>query len=397
MRFAIAARGGILLGCLAMAASAPAQQDQEFRNRVIPGWSFTPGVAIGTLFDSNVGLSSGPSGADATGEGDRLFLIEPSAQLDFNGPRTTFGSGYRGHLRRYADLDALNGYDQRGLVSLRHRATKHVTIFARESYSKAPTTDELELNGVPFSRTGARQNAIQGGIDAQVSRFTSIGAQYDFSSVDFDREDALFSGGHVQGLRGHVRHQIAEHVSLGGEYSLRLASLDAGTRDLTFNDVGGTVHVQTGAHTSIDGAAGISFLRDASFDTSRTGPYFRAAITQELEYAMVGGAFERSFVPSFGFGGSTRSQDLRGYIRMPIERRMYVQGSAGWRRTDPLIENELRLDTARLQGTLGYSLSRWLHLEGFYNFTRQETQVGGVIGRHRAGIQAVIAQPMRLR
>jgi hypothetical protein len=32
---------------------------------------------------------------------------------------------------------------------------------------------------------------------------------------------------------------------------------------------------------------------------------------------------------------------------------MYLQGSASWRRTDPLIEKELPLDTAMLRSTLG--------------------------------------------
>jgi hypothetical protein len=396
MRHRLVARGVFVLGLLAWAGAAPAQQQEEFRNRPIPGWSFTPSVAVGTLFDTNVALASQPVG-DARNEGDTLFLMEPSAQLQFNGKYTNFGAGYHGYLRRYADLDALNGYDQRGLVSLRHRATRHVTVFASETYSKSPTTDELDLNGVPFSRTGSRQNSAQGGIDVQVGRHTSVSGRYDFTSIDFDRDVALINGGHVHGVAGSVTHRVAEHVSMGGEYQLRLATLEDGARQITFHDAGGTIHVQTGQHTSVDGAAGISHLSDAAFDTSRTGPYFRIAITQELEYAIVGGAFERRFLPSFGFGGSTRSQDLRGFIRMPIERRMYVQGTGSWRRTDPLIEEALQLDTLRLQSTLGYSVSRWLHLEGFYHYTRQETQLGGLIDRQRVGIQAVIAQPMRLR
>ncbi|HET7617687.1 MAG TPA: hypothetical protein VFK20_04190 [Vicinamibacterales bacterium] len=396
MRQRIAARGVIVIALLTWSVTAPAQQQDELRNRPIPGWSFIPGVTIGTLFDSNVGLASEPVG-DARNEGDRQFLVQPSAQLVFNGKYTNFDAGYRGYLRRYEDFEALNGYDQRGIVSLRRRATRHVTFYASESYTQSPTTDELELNGVPFSRVGSRQNDVQAGIDAQVGPFTSVSARYDLTSVAFDRDSPGFNGGYVHGVVGTMNHKIAAHVSIGGEYRLRLARLDDGARDITFHDAGGTIHVQTGPHTSIDGAAGVAFVSASQFDASRTGPYFRGAITQELEYATVGGAFERTFVPSFGFGGTTRTQEVRGFIRMPIERRMYVQGTTTWRRSNPLIATELQLDTLRLQSTVGYSLSRWLHLEGFYHFTRQETQLGGLIGRHRAGIQAVIAQPMRLR
>ena len=38
-------------------------------------------------------------------------------------------------------------------------------------------------------------------------------------------------------------------------------------------------------------------------------------------------AFERMFVPSFGFGGTNQSQEVRGYVRMPLSRnRIYIQG-----------------------------------------------------------------------
>ena len=44
------------------------------------------------------------------------------------------------------------------------------------------------------------------------------------------------------------------------------------------------------------------------------------------------------------------------------------------------------------------ALARWLRLEGFYAFTRQDSQVtGGEIHRHRTGVQIVISQPVRIR
>jgi hypothetical protein len=105
------------------------------------------------------------------------------------------------------------------------------------------------------------------------------------------------------------------------------------------------------------------------------------------------------FVPSFGFGGSSDSQELRGYVRMPISRnRMYVQAAATWRRSDPFVDTELALDTILLRTTFGYSATRWLRVEGFHAYSRQDSQVtGGEIDRHRVGGQVVISQPMRIR
>jgi hypothetical protein len=84
---------------------------------------------------------------------------------------------------------------------------------------------------------------------------------------------------------------------------------------------------------------------------------------------------------------------------MPLSKnRLYVQGSAAWRRSDPFVVNELQLDTIWIRSTLGYSAARWLRIEGFHAFTRQDSQVtGGEINRQRAGVQVVISQPMRIQ
>ena len=112
-------------------------------------------------FDSNVALASAPADTRRT-QSDGLFIAEPFAQLEFVSPRTEFSSGYQGYVRRYIDVEQLNGFDQRGYVSLRRLATKRVTYFLRDSYADVPTTDEVQLNGVPFARTGVRSNALAG-------------------------------------------------------------------------------------------------------------------------------------------------------------------------------------------------------------------------------------------
>jgi hypothetical protein len=104
-------------------------------------------------------------------------------------------------------------------------------------------------------------------------------------------------------------------------------------------------------------------------------------------------------VPSFGFGGSNESQEVRGYVHMPIPRkRSYVQASLAWRHSIPYISTDLELDSVLARSTIGYALARWFRLEGFYAFTRQYSRdTAGEINRHRIGAQLVISQPMRLQ
>ena len=104
-------------------------------------------------------------------------------------------------------------------------------------------------------------------------------------------------------------------------------------------------------------------------------------------------------MPSFGFGGASNSQELRGYVRMPLRQgRFYTQGSAAWRRSLPFELDTLELDTIWLRSTFGYAAARWMRVEANYTFARQDSIVtGGEVNRHRIGVQFVISQPMRIQ
>jgi predicted DCC family thiol-disulfide oxidoreductase YuxK len=104
-------------------------------------------------------------------------------------------------------------------------------------------------------------------------------------------------------------------------------------------------------------------------------------------------------VPTFGFGGSSQSESFNAYIGMPVTRnRVYVQQSVTWYRSDPFVTTSPALDSLWLHSTVGYAMSRWLRLEGFYSFARQNSSIpGGLIHRQRIGAQVVLAQPMRIR
>ena len=217
--------------------------------------------------------------------------------------------------------------------------------------------------------------------------------------MSFDRPDIFLTGGWIHGLRNELTYQFSERVSAGGEYGYRRASLDERQREFDFQDAGGVVHIQLGPNTKFNGGAGFAMLHDRNLNLTRNGPYARLGLEHVLDSITVGAAFERMYVPSFGFGGATNSQELRGYIQMPLrERRFYTQASAAWRRSTPFELDALQLDTIWVRSTIGYTASRWLRVEGLYTFTRQDSVVtGGEVDRHRVGVQFVISQPMRIQ
>jgi len=390
--------GPVLLGVILVVPARPAiaQQPTEVETWHVPGWTFTPGVIFGALHDTNVTLlATLPTQQSAT---DNLFEIEPFGQLEFFGPRTTLSAGYHGALRRYLELDALNSTDHRGFLTLRHRATRRVTVFLGENYAEVPTTDLLELNGVPFQRRGARYNSLDGGFEARLSRTTDLTTRYEMTWVDFVDPETTLTGGLVNGLRTSLAHRFGERVSFGGEYEVRFADLNGGLRKQLFQDGGGVFRYRVGEATSFEAASGIAHLDDRLTGATRTGPYVRVELIHRARRATVGGEFRRSFVPSVAFGGTNQSETARGYIQMPLNHnRLYVQESATWHRTNPFDPTVLPLRSIWINSVLGYAIQRWFRIEGYHSLTHQDTRLpGGKINRHVVGIQFVVSEPMRI-
>jgi hypothetical protein len=389
--------GALLLTfALPAAAQQDREQETEFASWRLPGWSFTPGLAIGVTRDSNVALAA--LGDTAKPQADSLFGIEPYGSLEFFDSRTTFSAGYRGYVRRYVEIDELNGFDQTGYLQFRHMATKRISVFARNDYLNVPTTDEVMLNGLPFQRTGTRTNTAATGLQARLTKFTNLTARYELYWIDFDNEGTELTGGWVNGVYLNVNRHLTERATIGAEYSVRLADLNHGLREMSFNDAGAVVTYAIGAHTTVSAAAGISHLSDQLLRQTRTAPYFRGGIVRTLQTSTIGASYERTFVPSFGIGGSNESQELRGYVHMPIPKnRAYVDGSAAWRHAIPYLAKDLELDSFVTHATVGYAITRWFRVEGYHAYTRQDSKVtGGEIDRHRIGAQLVISQPMRI-
>jgi hypothetical protein len=380
------------------AAAQQGEQSVEFQSFRLPGWSFTPSVALGATYDTNVALTA-PRASLGETQGDTVFLIVPSGQLEFTGKRTDFSLNYRGFLRRYSDVEGLDKFDQRAAVHLRRAVSRRLSLFASNSFTDAPTTDEVEVNGVPFRRTGARTNSVAAGSQYQFNRLTTFSTRYDGTWVRFDHPDALLTGGWIHGLSTELSRRVSQRVAIGGEYSYRTASLDEGRRDMRFQDAGGVVHLDIGPHTRATAAAGLALLSDRTADVRRHGPYARVSIAHELERATVGADYERRYLPSFGFGGASSNQQATAYILMPLGHgRLYTQASGSWRRTMPFEDQVLQLDTVRLRATFGYAAARWARLEALYAYALQDSIVtGGEIDRHRIGVQLVISEPMRIR
>ena len=380
-------------------AQDQAAQSAEFPSYQMAGWSFTPALAAGVVYDSNVTISA------PRGQGDTMISISPAAQIEFFGKRTQFSANYRGGLNRYVEVEGLDTFNQRGSVNFRYGWSRRLSIFANASYAESPTTDEIALNGVPFRRTGSEHTTLAAGSDFRITKFTSWSARFDTTVVRFEQPDVFLTDGHLHALRNEITHQLNARLRVGGEYAFRTSSVERDQtalqtgRNFTFHDAGGVVRFAFGPHTTGSAAGGFALLHDRTNVDTRTGPYFRLGLSHERERATVGVGYERHYVPSFGIGGTSSNQDIRGYVHMPLARnRIYTQISGGWSRSIPFVVGSLQLDTFSLRSIVGYAVARWARVEGVYGYTHQDTiVVGGELDRHRIGVQFVVSQPMRIR
>jgi hypothetical protein len=331
------------------------------------------------------------------------MTLDPVGTISFVGKRTNFDASYRGTFRHYAELDALDGFDQHIRASVERRATKRLTIFGQNSYSRVPTTDELDIVGstVPFRRAGSEHDQFGAGFTLRLTEFNTLTTRYDMTWVSFDRKAPDLTGGFIQGVHSELSHAFNRRFSVGGEGGFRSAHMDQfeGARELRFVELGGTMEYRLTEATRVGAATGYAHLDDLLFQSQRGGLYVRGSLTHRAIRSVFGISYDRSFVPSFGFGGSNRSQEVRGWVDLPpIGRRVFTQGAITWRRTVPFEANTLQLDTIQARGTAGYAISRWMRAQGFYLYTRQDSIVtGGEINRSRIGGELVLSQPMRIR
>src|SRR5262245_57825891 len=160
----------------------------DLRTEAVPsqGWTVTPSLGYAGVWDDN---------ALVRGEGEVLpddltNAINPRLSVDFNSRRSQFTAFYDGSFVAYQELSSLNSFDQRFSAHARRLMTRRLAWFGQMSLSDSPTTEALDVIGVPYLRVGSRLVDTRTGVEATLSKRTTLGADYGFQWLAFD-EDPL--------------------------------------------------------------------------------------------------------------------------------------------------------------------------------------------------------------
>lgn len=397
---ALAARASLPLG-----AQARAGQEQP----TAAGWVFAPSIAVAETWDSNVLLATEGSRT----AGDFLTAVSPRVALGFRGRRSTFHLDYRGSYQLYQELSELNAFDQRVNTSYTVRLSPTTNLYARNGVSKSPTTDDVDIPGVPFRRQGVLMDDFRAGVESRLSKRTSLNAAYTFQWIDFDEPlalptvDDLRRGGRAHGGAAQVNYVLTPRVTVGGDYEMRHGTENE-IREFDIINALGTLDWKLSERIDLSAGAGLSFLAtglaQASLaDERSTAPAFRVGLTRTGNRLGWNVDYRRSFLPSFGFGGTFENQELQAGFIAPLSRRLDLSGSLSIRENEPLTSDALVAEALALRSvwarsSVSYLATRWMRVEGFYVAVFQDSRrAGGQINRSRAGIQVVTSTRMRIR
>src|SRR6185503_21362572 len=121
-------------------------------------------------------------------------------------------------------------------------------------------------------------------------------------------------GGHSHGASLTLRHQVNPRLTLTGDYALQHAVLlDGESFDVENSSVG--VEYKLSESTRVFAAGGISRLGVTQFSTDRTGPAWRMGLLRNVRRASLDLHYSRSFVPSYGFGGTMQNEEVTGRLQ----------------------------------------------------------------------------------
>ena len=367
------------------------------------GWTLTPTVGFSETYDDNVSLF-GRNVAEQQND-DYISTIYPGAELHYSGKHTAMDAGYSGSFLNYRTFSLLNRWNQRAKFEMKRQETARLKWGGRASMAMMPTTDLIELGGIPYRNTGAKNTDIRGGIDQALNAKNSLSYGANYQIIEFDRSDqdrAFLRGGRLFEAQSGWRHKISGRMAMGAGYSYRRAMVVDDPTPFDVHTTEAAVDYELSPQWAFSGGAGIVHLQATSLTDAKTGPAVRLRVERQRAGRTFHVGYLRSYLPSFGFGGAIQSQEFGIGYRTPLfhSRRFYLDNSAVFRDSDPLTKTigQLPLRSLRAHSVFGWQPQPWLQVEGFYSRVQQNSRTfASQLYRNRIGFQIVTSKPLRMQ
>ena len=333
---------------------------------------------------------------------DYATPVQLSLRLDYRSRRTLWSSSYGGSFQMYRDASELNSSEQAVDIRFREVLTRNLTLFGHESFAKVPTTDAFTLGGIPFIRVGARTNRSRGRARGQIEPYDDVGAGVH---------------AHDRGLRvsSPPRCSVGRRIYAPGicvvgtaavaairswsRISPAAGGIEEGDDRFSIQDASVTAQYRLTPNMGLSGFAGLSHIGAGLQHPERTGPSAGITISRQLTRAvLISAGYERTFIPSWAFGGTFQTQELFATLRVPFARnKAYVEGRTRLIDAEALQCGEPNLRSLWVGTVLGYRATRWLSSRGTASVLgRTRTHTAAIVIATSAGFACVTAKPMKL-
>jgi hypothetical protein len=401
LRTTVAFAAAMLTLTTRLGAQEPGPGGLETQHRA--GWTLTPTVGFAEIYDDNISLF-GRNTAEQQNN-DYIATVSPGVDLHYVGKHTQFGGAYTGSFLDYRTFTLLNRWDQRAHLDLKREETARLKWSARANAALVPSTDLIELGGIPYRHTGATTADARGGVDYAFGAKDGISTSLNYQRISFDRTmdvSAVLRGGDVAESLTAWRHRLGARLALGADYVFRRALVVGDTETFNIHSTQAAVDYELSSLWSLSGGGGIVYMQSTPTIPSRTGPAWRLAIQRHRSGTTFHAGYVRSYIPSFGFGGTIQNQEVNVGFRTPVFglRHVYLDNSAVFRDDQPLTDTveQLPLRSLRTYSILGWQPQSWMRFEAFYSRVQQSSlRAGGQLSRNRLGIQIVTSKPVRIQ
>jgi len=368
-----------------------------------PGWTFTPMIGFAETYDDNISLFGRGSAEDQND--DYISTIFPAAELHYGGKHTGLDLGYTGSFLNYNTFSVLNRWDQRAKFELKRQETARLKWGGRASLAAMPTTDLIELGGIPYRHTGAKTADARGGVDYALNSKNSLSQSFNYQSVSFDRPEEVqdfLRGGRVFESMTNWRRKMNGRMALGADYSYRRALVVDDPEPFNIQTAEAALDYVLSPSWSFNGAAGVVYLQATELTSSEIGPAYRLRIERHRARRTFHAGYIRSYIPAFGFGGTVSNEEFSLGYQTPLfgRRDFYLDAGVMYRNNEPLTQTpeQLPLRSLRTNTSIGWHPQPWVRLEAFYSLVQQSTlRAGGRLSRNRIGFQISTSKPMRIQ
>lgn len=382
-------------------AFAGAQQlapPPEIPTTLRPGWTVTPSFSVAPVWDSNVALTS-----EAQGQlQDESITVGSGLTSQYRGRRGQLELEYLGSYDFYRRYTEFNAPDHRGRLEAQRSLGRRVSVFARNIYGMSPTTNITlpDVGLITLRRRTTSSNDFRGGIDFRPRPHTLLTTAYSSQWVDLAADEEvqpLLRSGHSHRGDLALRHEVSQRLSLGAQYDFQHAIVADGEESFDIQHATALMEFAMTPSLQVVGSAGYAWQLAGRGQTAQQAPAFMTELRYQAGRTFLTLGYARTFLASFGFGGTVQNEDLRLSLQVPIGRRFDLAALVSARENDPLTGDGPGLRVLSAQGTAGFALASWIRLEAYTLSSWQDSRrAGGQIGRTRVGLRLATLYPMRL-